>query len=172
VTERRMAEVMAEADRLDEVLVERQRPGDGARDLRDLERVGEPRAVVIAARRDEDLRLVAQAAKRLGVHDPVAVALQRRAQPAVRLLAGPDGRVRARGADGEVLVLPRPAGGGEALCDGPGRGVGLHQWLTTPASPHSAPGGRAQPAPRGPRRRRSRSPGPGTRTGRSAWARS
>ena len=54
-------------------------------DLRDLQRVGQPRAVVVALGRDEDLRLVLQAAERLGVHDPVAVALQRRAQPAVGL---------------------------------------------------------------------------------------
>ena len=48
VPERRMAEVVAEADRLGEVLVERQRPRDGARDRGHLERVREPRAVVVA----------------------------------------------------------------------------------------------------------------------------
>ena len=87
VAERRVAEVVAEPDRLGEVLVEPERARDGARDLRDLERVRHARAVVIALGRDEDLRLVLQAPERLAVHDPVAVALQRRAQRAVGLLA-------------------------------------------------------------------------------------
>ena len=54
-----------------------------ARDLRDLERVRQPRAVVVALGRDEDLRLVLEAPEGLAVHDPADVALQRRAQPAV-----------------------------------------------------------------------------------------
>ena len=93
VPERRMAEVVAEPDRLDQVLVEPQRAGDGARHLGDLERVGQPGPVVVAARRDEHLGLVLEAAERLAVDDPVAVALKRRAQPAVGLGAEPPGRV-------------------------------------------------------------------------------
>ena len=50
VPERRVAEVVAEPDRLDEVLVQRERARDRARDLRDLERVRQPRAVVVAGR--------------------------------------------------------------------------------------------------------------------------
>ena len=85
VAERRMAEIVAEPDRLDEILVERQRARDGRETLRDLERVRQPRAVVVAGRRHEHLRLVLQAAKRLGVDDPVAIALKRRAQTAIGL---------------------------------------------------------------------------------------
>ena len=85
VPERRVPEVVAEPDRLDEILVQPQRPRDRARDRGHLERVGEPRAVVVAARRHEHLRLVRQPAERLAVHDPVAVALERRAQRAVLL---------------------------------------------------------------------------------------
>ena len=92
VPERRVAEVVPEPDRLDEVLVEPQRARHGARDLRDLERVGQPRAVVVALGRDEHLRLVLEPPERLAVHDPVAVALQRRAQRAVLL-----GRARRAG---------------------------------------------------------------------------
>ncbi len=66
---------------------------------RHLQRVREPRAVVVAARRHEHLRLVRQAAERLAVHDPVAVALKRRAQRAVLL-------ARARAAPGRSA---RPA---------------------------------------------------------------
>ena len=89
VPERRVPEVVAEADRLDQILVQPQRPRHRARDRRHLQRVRQPRAVVVAARRHEHLRLVRQAAKRLAVHDPVAVALKRRAQRAVVLPRAP-----------------------------------------------------------------------------------
>src|SRR6188508_1367321 len=77
VAEGRMAEVVAERDRLGEVLVQPERARHSARDAARLERVREPGAVVVALRRDEDLRLVLQAPERLRVHDPVAVALER-----------------------------------------------------------------------------------------------
>ena len=102
VPERRVAEVVAEPDRLDQVLVQAQRAGHRSRDLRDLERVREARPVMIARRRDEHLRLVLQAPERLAVDDPVAVALKRRAQTAVGLLGTcTAGRIRARRASGE-----------------------------------------------------------------------
>ena len=56
---------------------------DGARDPGRLERVREPRAVVVALGRDEHLRLVLQP-ERLGVHDPVAIPLERGAVLGVR----------------------------------------------------------------------------------------
>ena len=114
VAERRVAEVVAEPDRLDQVLVERQRPRDGARDLGDLERVGQPRAVVVAARRHEHLGLVLEPPKRLAVHDPVAVALKRRAQAAVGLGDRPRRRVGARRQRREVALLARLDARGEA----------------------------------------------------------
>ena len=80
VAERRMAEVVAEADRLGEILVQPQRARDAARDAGGLERVREPRAEVVALGVDEDLRLVPQPAERLRVDDAVAVALERRPQ--------------------------------------------------------------------------------------------
>src|SRR5918997_494958 len=106
VAERWVAEVVAEPDRLREVLVETQRAGDRARDLRGLERVRQPRAVVIALGRDEHLRLVLEPAERLAVDDPVAVALERRAQPAVLLRPRAVGRVRARGGGRQRRLLP------------------------------------------------------------------
>ena len=62
-----------------------QRPRHRARDLRRLQRVGEPRAVVVALRRHEHLRLVLEPPERLAVHDPVAVALEGVAQRALLL---------------------------------------------------------------------------------------
>ena len=78
VAERRVAEVVAERDRLGELLVQPQHLGDGARDLRHLERVRQPRAVVVAGRGEEDLRLVLQPPERLAVDDAVAIVLKRR----------------------------------------------------------------------------------------------
>ena len=107
VAEGWVAEVVAEPDRLDEILVEAQRAGHGPRDLGDLERVGQPRAVVIAAGRDEHLGLGLEPPEGLAVHDPVAIALKRRAQPAVGLGDGAPGRVGGHGERREVgrLVL-------------------------------------------------------------------
>ena len=83
MAERGVAHVVAEPDRLDEVFVQAQRPRDAARDPGRLERVGHPRAVVVARRIDEDLCLALQAPKRLRVQDPVAIALERGAQTAI-----------------------------------------------------------------------------------------
>ena len=58
VAEGRVAEVVAEPDRLGQVLVEAERAGDGAGDPAGLERVGEAGAVVVALGGDEDLGLV------------------------------------------------------------------------------------------------------------------
>ena len=93
MAERRVAEIVSEPDRLDEILVEGERTRDRARDLRDLERMGHARAVVVALGRHEDLRLVLEAPERLAVHDAVAVALQRGAQRAVGLLDGTPRRI-------------------------------------------------------------------------------
>src|SRR5215216_3835661 len=87
------------------ILVEPQRAGHGARDLGRLERVGQPRAVVVALGRDEYLRLVLEPPERLAVHDPVAVALERRAQPAVDLRPRALGGVGAGSRRGERRVL-------------------------------------------------------------------
>ena len=107
VTERRVSEVMPETDRLGEVLVQRERARDGARDARHLEGVSEPGAVVVALGRDEHLRLVLEPTEGLGVHDPVAVALERRPQAAVRLADGAPPRIGARRERGELAILAR-----------------------------------------------------------------
>ena len=86
VAERRVAEVVAERrSPRSRSSLSAQRARDGARDPARLERVREARAVVVALGRDEHLRLVLEPAERLGVDDPVAVALERRAQRRVRL---------------------------------------------------------------------------------------
>src|SRR5438105_3694188 len=73
-------EVVAEADGFGENLVETQGLSDRPADLRYFEHVCEPRAVVIAFGREEHLRFVLEAAKRLAMNDAIAVALIRRSQ--------------------------------------------------------------------------------------------
>jgi len=74
MAERRMAEIVRQRQCLGEVLVEIKPPGERARHLRDLERVGEPGAVMVALVEDEDLRLVLEPAKRRSMDDAIAVA--------------------------------------------------------------------------------------------------
>ena len=89
VAERRVADVVAERDRLGQRLVQPERAGQRPGDLGDLQRVGEPGDEVVAVGVQEDLRLVLEPAERLGVQDPVAVALERRPQRVLRPRAGP-----------------------------------------------------------------------------------
>ena len=112
VSEGRVAEVVSEPDRLDEILVQPQRAGDTPGDARRLQRVREPGAEMVSLRVDEDLRLQAQPAERLRVHDAVAVALEGRPQAAFlfRQVASA-GLVRANRERGQpaLLVLPHEA---------------------------------------------------------------
>src|SRR5258706_5744445 len=78
MAERCVAQVVTERDGFGQLLVQPQHFGDRARNLRDLERMREPRPVVIAGRREKHLRLVLQPPKRLAVDDSIAVALKRR----------------------------------------------------------------------------------------------
>ena len=107
VPERGVTEIVAEPDRLDEVLVEEERPADGAGDLGHLEGMGEAGPVVVAGGSDKDLGLVHQPAKALGVEDPVAVALERGSQVALRLWRGPLRPAARRAGGRQQLLLAR-----------------------------------------------------------------
>ena len=115
VAEGRVAEVVAEPDRLGQVLVQAQRPGDGAGDPAGLQRVGEAGPVVVALGGDEDLGLVLEPAEGLRVDDAVAVALERRPQRAVGLL---DARARPGRSGSRARRGTRP----------PRRGRGPRRW--------------------------------------------
>ena len=95
VAERGVAEVVTESDGLGEHFVEAQRLRDRARDLRHFQHMRQPRAVVIALGREKDLRLVLQPAKGLAMNDAVAVALIRRPDVVLGLLAIAPARLRA-----------------------------------------------------------------------------
>ena len=85
VAERRVPEIVGQRKRLGEVFVHTEDAADRARDLRHLQAVGQPGAVVIPLVIDEDLGLVLQTPKRRAVDDPVAVALKGRPSAAFRL---------------------------------------------------------------------------------------
>ncbi len=106
VAERRVPEIVPERDRFGQLLVEPQDLRDAARDLRDLERVRQPGAVVIAGRREEHLRLVLEPAEGLAVNDPIAIALECRTDRILGLRPDPPAAVGAlRGLRRQDLTL-------------------------------------------------------------------
>src|SRR5690606_14020224 len=76
VAERRVAKVMGQRNRFDEVFVQAQRARQRAGDLRHFETVGEARAKQIAFMVDENLGLVLEPPKGTGVDDAIAVTLE------------------------------------------------------------------------------------------------
>src|SRR5687768_5531690 len=76
MSERWMADVVRESDRLNEVFVEPQAPCDGAADLRHFERVRQAGAMMIVDLSDENLRLADHAAEGGAVDDAFAIALE------------------------------------------------------------------------------------------------
>ena len=110
VSERRVPEVVREADRLGERLVDVERARDGAPDLRDFERMRDARAVQIAFVIHEDLGLVDEAAKRIRMDDAVAIALKLGAKTRWRLGKTPAATLFVdRGVRRERLVHVLPA---------------------------------------------------------------
>ena len=76
VAERRMADVVHQGERLDQVDIQAELRRDGAGDLRDLNGVGQAIAEVVGVAAGEDLGLGFEAAKSAGMDDAVAVALK------------------------------------------------------------------------------------------------
>jgi len=105
MAERRVADVVREANGLRERLVQAQCAGHAARDLRDLEGVRQAGAVEVALVVDEDLGLVDQAAEGRRVDDAITVPLVLGAVARRRLLEPSTARL------GVVLRIGREAGG-------------------------------------------------------------
>jgi len=76
VSEWRVADVMYQGERLDQIDVQTQLSGDGSRDLRDLDGMGQAIAKVVGVTAGEDLSFSLEAAKRPGVDDAIAVTLK------------------------------------------------------------------------------------------------
>ena len=79
-----MPKVMPERHCLCQVFVKAQPAGNGAGNLRNLQRMRKPCAVVVALRRYENLRFMLKPAKRFGMYYFIAVALKFRAYIAQR----------------------------------------------------------------------------------------
>ena len=74
VAKRRVADVVHQRQRFGEIGVELERAGDGARNLRHLQRVREPVAKMVGKARGENLRLRFEAPERARMDHAVAVA--------------------------------------------------------------------------------------------------
>lgn len=74
VTKWGMTKVVGQRNCFGQVLVDPKCPRNAARNLRDLQTMGEARAVVIAFMKNENLRLVIQAAESRRMQYPVAIA--------------------------------------------------------------------------------------------------
>ena len=85
MAEGRMPEIVGERHGFRKILVQAQRARNRTGKLPDLDRVGQPSAVMIAFVRHEDLRLVREPAESRGMNNPVAVALEVRARARGRL---------------------------------------------------------------------------------------
>src|SRR5262249_6517395 len=106
--ERRVPKVVAERDRFRQLLVQQKHLRDRPRHLRHLQRVREPRAVVIAGGREEYLRLVLETPERLAVNDAVAIALECRPDVVFGFRAHPSlgvGAFRSLWRQGVALTL-------------------------------------------------------------------
>jgi len=84
-----LAQVVGQADRLREALVESEHLGDGPADLGDLDAVRQPGAIVVIESGGEDLGLAFEPPERRAVDDPVAVPLEIGAVRVRRLGKGP-----------------------------------------------------------------------------------
>src|SRR5208282_4949461 len=85
VSEWRMADVMHQGERLDQINVQTQLSGDGSRDLRDLDGVGQAIAKVVRVAAGEDLSFSLEAAESSGMDYAIAVTLKVIAVGMVRL---------------------------------------------------------------------------------------
>ena len=75
VAEGGVAQIMAQGNGLRQILIQRQRSGDGSADPGDLQGMGHAGTIVITLRAQKHLGLVHQTAEGLAVDDPVAVPL-------------------------------------------------------------------------------------------------
>jgi hypothetical protein len=72
----RMPYIMREAQRLCQIFIEAERARNGPANLRDLQTMRQPDAIMIPIRRNEHLCLVAETAECDRVNDPVPVPLK------------------------------------------------------------------------------------------------
>ena len=89
MAEGRMPEVVPERNGLGKIFVERKAARGGTGDLRNVQGMRQTGHIVVAVGRVKDLRLIFETQERLGIDDPVAVALKVGTHGAGRLAAEP-----------------------------------------------------------------------------------
>src|SRR4051794_1695350 len=89
MSERRMPQVVSQRERFNKVFIQAKCSGDRSGNRRNLKRVGEPGAMIIAHFAGKHLCLVAQSAERRAVDDPISIALIRSAVGMARLGMAP-----------------------------------------------------------------------------------
>jgi len=92
VAEGCVTEIVSQRYGLHEVFIERQGPANGPCYLRDLEGMGQPRAIVVPGGQKEDLCLVFEPSEGLAVRYPVPVMLEGRPYITLRFRANPSAR--------------------------------------------------------------------------------
>ncbi len=106
VAEGGVAQVVGQGDGLGQILVEAEGPGNGPGNLTDLQGVGQPGAVVVPDRGQENLGFILEAAEGVAVEDPVPVALVTGADGALLLRAeASPGAVREGSSGGEKFMF-------------------------------------------------------------------
>ena len=76
MTKRRVSQVMSQRNGLHQILIQSESLGNSTGDLRNLQCVSETVSVMISLRRQKNLSLILQSAKRLTVKNPVSVPLK------------------------------------------------------------------------------------------------
>ena len=76
VTKRCMSQIMAQRNGLHQILIQSESLGNGTGNLRNLQCMSETVSVMISLRRQKNLSLILQSAKRLTVKNPVSVPLK------------------------------------------------------------------------------------------------
>lgn len=102
-----MTEIMAVGNGLDQIFIESHGASDGAGYLAHLQGMGEPGPVMIAGRRQKNLRFMLETPVRLTVNNPVPVSLKSTADGALLLMTQSPLALATQASEGESICCSR-----------------------------------------------------------------
>jgi len=109
MTKRGMAEIVGQGNRLSQIFVQSQRPGEGACDAGNLDGMGHPSPVMVAAAVEENLGFVLETAKGAAMNNAVAVPLEDGTELVLILvmlaIAGEGAALRIRGKMARLILF-------------------------------------------------------------------
>ena len=76
MTKRRMSKIMSQSNRLNQILIQKQRSGNRPSNLRNFQRMCQSGSVMISARRQKNLRLMFHPTEWFGMQNPIPVSLK------------------------------------------------------------------------------------------------